>query len=267
MNVKEYISSGIVESYVLGLVTETERQEFEANAVQYPEVLQAREAFELSLENALLQDAVPPPVHLKDKIKESIFNTNNGYQNTEAGNEYEAPVRRMNPWKWVAAASVVLLAGSLFWGYSEYKKNNELEALAQQNRDLQTQLDSSAKKLNELEMVASTLQKPEVKMASLQGTAVSPASFANIYWDTTSKDVYLLVNNMPTPASDKQYQLWALLNGQPVDLGVIGNNVWQEKLLVKMKGVEKAQAFAITLEPKGGSQNPTMDQLYVVGKL
>ena len=76
MNVKEYISSGIVESYVLGLVTEAERQEFEANAVQYPEILQAREAFELSLETALLQDAVPPPVHLKDKIRESIFNTN-----------------------------------------------------------------------------------------------------------------------------------------------------------------------------------------------
>jgi anti-sigma-K factor RskA len=57
------------------------------------------------------------------------------------------------------------------------------------------------------------------------------------------------------------------MNGKPVDLGVIGADVWQEKLLVKMKGVNEAQAFAITLEPKGGSVNPTMDQMYVVGKL
>ena len=104
-------------------------------------------------------------------------------------------------------------------------------------------------------------------MASLQGTAVSPTSFANIYWDTTTKDVYLLVNNMPTPANNKQYQLWALLNGNPVDLGVIDTSVWQEKLLVKMKGVQDAQAFAITLEPKGGSPSPTMDAMYVVGNL
>jgi hypothetical protein len=50
MNVKEYISSGIVESYVLGLASEAERQEFEQNCVQYPEIAQARTAFELSLE-------------------------------------------------------------------------------------------------------------------------------------------------------------------------------------------------------------------------
>lgn len=267
MNVKEYISSGIVESYVLGLVTETEQQEFEANCAQYPEIAQAREAFELSLENSLLQDAVAPPSHLKETIRAAVLNTNNLYQATENSDSYETPVRRMNPWKWVAAASVVLLAGALFWGYSENAKNNELEGLAQQNRILQTRLDSSAKKLNELEVVASTLQNPQVKMASLQGTDVSPASFANIYWDTTTKDVYLLVNNMPTTPSDKQYQLWALMNGKPVDLGVIGADVWQEKLLVKMKGVNEAQAFAITLEPKGGSVNPTMDQMYVVGKL
>ena len=31
MNVKEYISSGIIESYVMGLASEAEWQEFEAN--------------------------------------------------------------------------------------------------------------------------------------------------------------------------------------------------------------------------------------------
>jgi hypothetical protein len=35
VNVKEYILSGIVESYVLGLATEVEQQEFEALCKQY----------------------------------------------------------------------------------------------------------------------------------------------------------------------------------------------------------------------------------------
>ena len=48
MNVKEYIASGMIESYVMGLLTEPERREFEAVCVQHPEVAAARMAFEKS---------------------------------------------------------------------------------------------------------------------------------------------------------------------------------------------------------------------------
>jgi anti-sigma-K factor RskA len=37
--------------------------------------------------------------------------------------------------------------------------------------------------------------------------------------------------------------------------------------LVKMKNIPRAQAFAITLEKKGGSVTPTMEKLYVLGKV
>ena len=51
MNTQEYISSGIVESYVLGLASEEERREFEKMCNQHPEVLAARNAFEIALED------------------------------------------------------------------------------------------------------------------------------------------------------------------------------------------------------------------------
>ena len=35
-----------------------------------------------------------------------------------------------------------------------------------------------------------------------------------------SKDVYLLVNHLPKPVPDKQYQLWAIVDGKPVDAGI-----------------------------------------------
>jgi hypothetical protein len=61
VNVKEYISSGIIESYVLGMTSEEERQEFEQACTQYPEIVKARESFELSLEQVLLQESIQPP--------------------------------------------------------------------------------------------------------------------------------------------------------------------------------------------------------------
>ena len=68
MNVKEYISSGIVESYEMGLASEAERQEFETNCVQYPEIAEARNIFELALEEQLVKESAAPPLLLKKQI-------------------------------------------------------------------------------------------------------------------------------------------------------------------------------------------------------
>jgi anti-sigma-K factor RskA len=37
--------------------------------------------------------------------------------------------------------------------------------------------------------------------------------------------------------------------------------------MMKMKNMPKAEAFAITLEKRGGSPEPSMDKLYVMGKV
>lgn len=268
MNVKEYISSGVIESYVLGLLPEAEKLEFEALCTQYAEVAEARDVFERSLENALVQDAIPPPPFLKNRITESLFDTGNNLSALPGtGEDGGAPVRRINVWKWLAAASFLLLAGTLYWGITTNNQKNELAKTAQENETLKKELSLVNARLAEVQQDAATLQRSDVKMASLKGTTISPGSYVTVYWDTSSKDVYLMINNLPQPASDKQYQLWALIEGKPKDLGML--QLSQEKLIpmIKMKGVQSAEAFAITLEPKGGSANPTMDQMYVIGKL
>lgn len=253
MNVQEYISSGIVESYVLGLASNEERSEFEKMCEQYPGVLQARTAFELLLEKQAIQNAMKPPEDLKGKIFEQLGETGKIIPMSHA------LVTSMNWLKYVVAACVLLLAGSLYWNVSLYNKNKKL----------QSDFHDTAAKLNDMENDVRILQQnPTIKMASMKGLDVSPQSYATIYWDTTSKDVYLLVNNLPKPASDKQYQLWALLDGKPIDGGLIDNGyfVQQNKLLIRMKGAQHAQAFAITLEKKGGNPTP-QGTMYVMGKL
>jgi anti-sigma-K factor RskA len=88
---------------------------------------------------------------------------------------------------------------------------------------------------------------------------------AHIYWDTLSKDTYLLVGNITNPVSHKQFQLWALLDNEPVDLGVF--DITKEGQVLQMKDLYKAKAFIITLEPRGGSATPTMEAVYATGKL
>src|SRR5262245_12556088 len=228
---------------------------------QHPEILQARIDFEQAMERQARQNAVEPPASLKHEIISALTSHEAKVVPITGIDRIAKPTRL----KWVAAACAVLLAGSLIWNISQYNRTRKLEATY---FDLTRDYDSMALHLTELEdQIAMISLNPNVKMASMKGMDASPASFATVFWDTTSKDVYLVVNNLPKPASDKQYQLWALLNGQPIDMGMVDNDVFigQKRLLIRMKNVSDAQAFAITLEKKGGSEKPTMESMYVMG--
>lgn len=253
MNIQEYIASGIIESYVLGLASPEERVEFEQNCAQYPELVEARTAFELALEQQALAAATPPPAFIRENVLQEI---------SQGGKVVSMkPVRGQSGriWKYVAAASILLLTGSITWNISQLNRNKTLAANLEKANENITGLVAEIGKLQ---------QNPNIKMASLKGMEASPQSFATVYWDTASHDVYLLANNLPAPPSDKQYQLWALLDGKPVDLGMMEYDVRQKKLLVRMKNVGNAQAFAITLErmdrPDPSKPGGTM---YVMGNL
>jgi len=236
---------------VLGLASAEERREFEQMCLQYPEVLDARSAFELSLEKQAMENAIAPPADLKNKILNEIGSTGKivPMQSTSA--------RSTNWMKYAAAACFILLAGSLYYNISLYNKN----------RSLQNDYKNTVAKLNEMETDMRVITGREsIKMASLKGTDISPQSYTTVYWDTTSHDVYLMTNNLPVPANDKQYQLWAFINGQPVDLGYF--DIKKERLLIQAKNAQGVEAFAITLEKKG-RPDPSKPEgaVYVMGKL
>ena len=255
MNVQDYISSGIVESYVLGLTSPEEQVEFEGMCKQHPEVLRARIDFELSLEQQARQNAIAPGPVLKQRIMNIVFPAETKIIALQDGKSSI----KTNWFKYAAAASTVLLAGSIYWNISQYNRNKKLTA----------DYNNSVTKLTNIEKdLAMLVQNPNIKMAAMKGMEPSPASFATVYWDTTSKDVYLLVNNLPKPASNKQYQLWALIDGKPIDVGMIDNDSFtgEKKLLLQMKNVSGAQAFAITLEKKGGNPTP-QGPMYTLGEL
>ena len=60
-----------------------------------------------------------------------------------------------------------------------------------------------------------------------------------------------------------QYQLWGIVEGQPVSVGVFD----LDQNLREMLNIANASAFAITLEPTGGSETPTLDKMYVIGNV
>jgi anti-sigma-K factor RskA len=271
LNIQQYISSGIVESYVLGLAAKEESEEFEKICAEYPEVKEYREAFERSLEKTAMDHAVLPPATVKSRIFAEIESEDQeGSRPTLIRQVPLTAKLRTGSWvRWLAAASLLLLIGSTalnFYFFSQYKeyisKYDELvtnqNQMAAVNLDLQT-------KLQGYETAFDKMRDPSMSLVKMTGTGSHFASLTTVYWDTHTKDVYLLVNHLPQPAADKQYQLWALVDGKPVDAGIF--DMQEGFTFVRMKNIPVAQAFAITLEKKGGSAAPTMDAMVVLGKV
>jgi anti-sigma-K factor RskA len=256
VNIKEYISSGVVESYVLGLLSAQERFEFEQYCEAYPELRAAREAFELAIEKQAMKDAVAPPAGSREKIWSAIQQTT---KTSKIISMEPTTTRRSSGFSWLAAASIILFLVAGYFAYTFYNQNKELK---KSNQEITAKLNNVDSLLNERK----ALEAENVTVVNM--VAMKPnAPSANIYWDTASASVYMLVKNMPKLASDKQYQLWSLIdsNGlKPTSLGLFDGG--KEKVIIKMNNAQKADAFAITIEKRGNTEGPDLGQLQNMGK-
>ncbi len=260
MDIQAYIESGVIESYVLGMADSQEAAELEQLSRQHPEIRKAIDAFELALEKTALANAMPPPAHVKEQLFASL--DGDFRQDTKMA----VGAKTFSFTRYMAAASLILLLGSAalnVYFYTQFRASStayqalliEKSTLLSENQNTQTRI---------LDMYGSMqmMSDPTVAKVSMPGVKGKENSLATVFWDTKSKDVYLLTNKLPEAGPGKQYQLWAIVDGKPVDAGVIGACAG----LCKMKNIPKASLFAITLEKTGGSPTPTLDQMYVAGK-
>ncbi len=272
MNIQEYISLGIIESVVLGLASPEDTEELMRLRRQYPELDKAITDFEHSLElQGLSSIVVPPP-----QIKQDLFNKLESefkdppvvHINVETV-EDKIPRRLVIPafWKYVAAAGLILFLGNIIGSLVLYKKyqelNNAYAQLQGNYLDLQQKSNADNERFITLYRDVQIMQDSTMDVIKMMGISGKESNMATVYWDKKTKDVYLFNNNLPPAENGKQYQLWAIVDGKPVDAGMIGNC----EGLCKLKNIPSAQAFAVTLEKTGGSPTPTMSALYVMGKV
>src|SRR5688572_24196765 len=139
----------MVESYVLGLSSADENLEFEQLCARYPELVAARNEFEIALEKRLFNEVVTPATTLKSRIMDTIRQDAAGSQAQVITMEGRARSRSVSPMKWVAAAAVILLLVSAYFAYDFYNRNKELEAQLANSKNAETDMNEKMKKLEE----------------------------------------------------------------------------------------------------------------------
>nr|WP_255651220.1 anti-sigma factor [Cesiribacter sp. SM1] len=247
-------------------------------AARYPEVREELQLIEETLAGIAQAAAVTPRPGLRASILENIAAAAPDAVVPPAAAEpaAAAPVRPLQPaepavlpqkqYSWLMAASIGLaimssLAALFFW--SRWQDTEQrLASMIAQNAVMVQHVSTLENRTQGMEQTLAVLTDPSYKAVPMAGLAPAPDAQAIVYWNPASAEVYLNAGSLPAAPSGKQYQLWAIVDGKPVDAGIFDATGLQLK---KMRQIQNASAFAVTLEPAGGSPSPTMDQMYVMG--
>ena len=272
--IEAYISSGVIEAFVLGQLTEAETKELLQYASEHKEVRNAIDETEETLYALGQKGSIAPPSTSKKRLFDDLGLKIESEEVLSPANSLKEEIKKetksfsIYPFL-AAAASIVAVIGIAFsvhfynqWQDTEARLSSiiaENQSIAQQYNVVRNQLDQYAENVE-------ILRQPGIETIPMQGLDIAPEAQAVVHWNKQTNEVFLNAKQMPSNEIKNQYQLWAIVDGKPVGIGVFDVAGDMTRLL-KMKTTKAASAFAITLEPRGGSENPTMENMYVIGQI
>jgi anti-sigma-K factor RskA len=262
MDVKAYIDSGILELYVAGQLSDQENTEVAQNATSHLEIKNEIEAIEkaiLALTAGLATSKVPVFDIIKGQLKAVVVD--------EA---ISTEVKRL-PWMNIIGLAAVLILGiGTFFLYNQNQNLSEkLKVAETEIEQMEQQIAEAATSIEKSDLLLSELRDKNVTVVQLGGQATSPDSYAKAYWNTEKNQLFIDAQGLPEPPEGMVYQVWSLkLNPlTPTSVGLLADFVNDENKVFTLANPNESQAFGITLEPAGGSETPTLEQLYVLGAL
>jgi hypothetical protein len=155
--------------------------------------------------------------------------------------------------RWILIAATALLA---FTSAYLFKQNTKLarerDHMARERDDLSRALVASREEVD-------GIVSPWTKVIAMVGDE-APEANAKVVWDTKANQWVIHIFNLPTPPSDKQYQLWYVTKKAKISAWVFSTDEQGRtvlKLTLPTEALAGLAATAVTLEPKGGSPQPT----------
>ncbi len=253
MNIKEYISSGIIELYVMGLCSPQEEQEIELLKTKHPELQIAITEFELQMEKNMMQQAINPTANTDERILKELDSLSKPTKNLTPAT---AIVKKINWWRYAAAACFLLLLASGWFTYQQYKKNERLKDL------VAVPAGTSPLPLADYEIFTN----PAITPVAMYGVGSHAICRCTMFWDKKSGKAYIMIHHLPKTSGSKDFQLWATVDGKPVSVGIINDEI-RGRFIEVTNVPNSSVAFSVTLENAGGTTSPTVSETYLQGRI
>lgn len=180
-------------------------------------------------------------------------------QTPPATNVIQMPERSRSGWtamqRFGALAASLAFAAFIITLVVLWNRNREMQTeMARLSRDLQT----TQEQLKREQEISQMFSAPDTRVATLTGTEMAPRAQARLAYNKAGSAM-MIVEGLPPAPPGKDYQIWFITDGKPLPGGVFKPD---EAGHVEMHAqvplqARSAAAFAVTLEPQGGTAAPT----------
>jgi len=270
----------LLAGYVLGTLTRTELVEFHAlkDRGLAAGTMSVEEAQNLLAELPEALHASAPSPRLKEKILAKAFVETPpeadiipfpSIQNPKSKIENRVQLPAL---AWAAILLLALTNAGMF--VQTLRLHNQFKDVALQNKKLRHDLTIVSNQAGDLQKMKLELSRvklelahqnnmnemltnPTVQVSNMKGTKTDCR--ARVYYDPEARIVLVCSSSLPDLAPDKDYQLWAMVSGKPVSVGVLKTrkgNAFQLNVAPSVP-LDQAKTFAISMEPAGGMPKPT----------
>ena len=156
-----------------------------------------------------------------------------------------------------ASVAVMIFAGSSYFFWSQNKSLQEENTLV--SNKIRYLEDNMKDQLEDMRNQFIVLNNPDTRKYTLKGQREGKELKAIAYINPVKKLSYINVSNVPNLPENKCFQMWAEVNGELVNLGVIKQFDDKGKLLA-LPYADNAVSY-ITVEPEGGNTAPTVENI------
>jgi anti-sigma-K factor RskA len=262
MDVEAYIASGILELYVAGLLSEEENLEVYHYAEEYPRIKLEIEEIEASI--LTLSKTTSPKLSRRKGFNDLKVRIGQRKDTTVV----KLPKEKTNWNAYIGWAAAVLFGAGLFYFYKQSSElKTSLDMVNEENVVLEQQIFEARNSAANAGRLLNAIRDKDISVIQLAGQEVAPQSYAQVYWNKKEKKVFVDAIGLPEPPDGMVYQVWSLKLSPltPTSLGLLEDFITDENKIFSLDNTNVSEAFGITLEPAGGSDSPTMEQLYTLG--
>lgn len=263
MNKENFLASGLLEQYALGITSPEENILVERYLEQFPQVREEYTAMRKALDQYAQQYAKQPPQVLRQRVLDSVDEESDRISdaNEPIPGRSAGDLRQAGWSKYISYAVVVALAVGLFL---VTKKADTLEQDLNEAEVLLSACKSDVEHLRSTQSIYAFLISGHTRQVAIKGTPLSPETRLIAYWNDESGKALLNPVHLPEPPAGKQYQIWADVEGKMISLGLIAKEPSKDQL-ADLSFIPHAESLNITLEPEGGSEEPTVSMLMANG--
>ncbi len=256
MTLQEIRESGLLELYVLGQLNDQEKSLVELTIEKFPVLKQDLFEIEKALEMFGKAHAIPAPKSVLDSVLKEI---------KKGPSDLAQPNRNVvhdsKPSLWTRLQPAFSLLAMLGLCMFLYFNHNKLEETTKEYERKLIECNEQNQRIAILE----SLNDRSNRVILAEATAIYPETLLYFNHNPETQKNFIQVQNLPALASNQSYQLWSLKGDSPP----IPLNVFQDDIdnIFEVDFIEGNDAYAITVEPIGGTEVPTLANLVAVIKM